>query len=111
MMKRALCLAVLALAVGLPAAGQIADETAVPRISVADLKQAVDAGQALVVDVRDAGSYADGPHPRRDQRAPRRPPAETGGPEGREEDDRHLLQLDWPSTRAPVRRSTSTGSA
>ena len=60
MLKRALGLAVLALAVGLPAAGQVADETAVPRISVADLKQAVDAGRVLVVDVRDAGSYADG---------------------------------------------------
>jgi len=60
MLKRALGLAVLALAVGLPAAGQVADETAVPRISAADLKTAVDAGRALVVDVRDAGSYADG---------------------------------------------------
>ena len=60
MLIRALGLAVLALAVGLPAAGQVADETAVPRISVADLKQAVDAGGVLVVDVRDAGSYADG---------------------------------------------------
>jgi len=30
MLKRALGLAVLALAVGLPAAGQVADETAVP---------------------------------------------------------------------------------
>ena len=60
MLKRAFCLAVLALAVGSPAAGQVADETAVPRMSVADLKEAVDAGRALVVDVRDAGSYADG---------------------------------------------------
>jgi len=41
----------------------VADETAVPRISVAELKRAVDAGQALVIDVRDAGSYADATFP------------------------------------------------
>jgi rhodanese-related sulfurtransferase len=40
--------------------GQVADETAVPRISVADLKKAADTGQVLIVDVRDAGSYAEG---------------------------------------------------
>jgi rhodanese-related sulfurtransferase len=44
-----------------PAAlGQAADETAVPRISAADLKRAADAGEVLIVDVRDARSYADG---------------------------------------------------
>lgn len=43
-----------------PAAAQVADETAVPRIPVADLKKAIDAGEVLVIDVRDAGSYANG---------------------------------------------------
>lgn len=43
-----------------PAAAQVADESAVPRISVVELKQAIDARQVLVVDVRDPRSYADG---------------------------------------------------
>jgi len=32
-------------------------ETAVPRVSVDDLKRAVDGGQVTVIDVRDADSY------------------------------------------------------
>jgi len=60
MCKRAFWLVVFALAFGLPAIGQVADESSVPRISVADLKKAADAGQVLIVDVRDARSYADG---------------------------------------------------
>ena len=60
MLKRALWLMVFALSVGLPAIGQVADESSVPRISVADLRKAADAGQVLIVDVRDARSYADG---------------------------------------------------
>lgn len=56
-----ICLVIALAAVACaPAAGQIADETAVPRISVANLKKAVDAGEVLVIDVRDAGSYANG---------------------------------------------------
>jgi rhodanese-related sulfurtransferase len=48
------------LALGAPAIAQITDEASVPRISAAGLKQAIDASQVLVVDVRDASSYADG---------------------------------------------------
>ena len=42
------------------AAPQSSGEDAVPRISLADLKKAVDAKSVLVVDVRDAVSYAAG---------------------------------------------------
>ena len=38
---------------------QLTDEASVPRISLADLKKAVDAGRVLVLDVRDAASYAE----------------------------------------------------
>jgi len=48
------------LALGAPAFAQVTDEASVPRISLAGLKQAIDARQVLVVDVRDASSYADG---------------------------------------------------
>ena len=48
------------LALGSPVFAQIADEASVPRISLTDFKKAVDAGQVLIIDVRDAGSYADG---------------------------------------------------
>jgi rhodanese-related sulfurtransferase len=57
---RACALVALILAAAWPAAAQLADETAVPRMSVAELKRALDAGQVLVIDVRDARSYADG---------------------------------------------------
>ncbi len=57
---RALLSAVLVLCLGLPAAGQVADESSVPRISAADLKKAADAGQVLIVDVRDPRSFAVG---------------------------------------------------
>ena len=60
MTSRALCLTVLVLGLSLPAMGQVADESSVPRISAADLKKAADAGQVLIVDVRDPRSYADG---------------------------------------------------
>jgi len=50
--------ALAALQVGL-AAGQT-DPAAVPRMSVADLKQGMDRGLVLVVDVRDAASFAAG---------------------------------------------------
>jgi rhodanese-related sulfurtransferase len=60
MRTRAFWLVVLAMFLGSPVLGQVADETAVPRVSVAELKKAIDAGQAIVIDVRDAGSYADG---------------------------------------------------
>ena len=60
MKARLLWLAVLAVALGSPASGQIADEASVPRISLADFKKAFDAGQVVIVDTRDAGSYADG---------------------------------------------------
>jgi rhodanese-related sulfurtransferase len=60
MKTRLLWLAVLAVALGSPVFGQIAGEASVPRISLADFKKAVDAGQVLIIDVRDAGSYADG---------------------------------------------------
>jgi rhodanese-related sulfurtransferase len=57
---RTCVLAALILAAAWPAAAQLTDETSVPRISVAELKRALDAGQALVIDVRDGRSYADG---------------------------------------------------
>jgi rhodanese-related sulfurtransferase len=60
MITRALWLVVFALALGMPGAAQVADESTVPRISVPDLKKAADAGQVLIVDVRDPRSYADG---------------------------------------------------
>ena len=57
---RACVVAALILAAGCAASAQLADETAVPRFSVAELKKAIDAGQALVIDVRDSRSFADG---------------------------------------------------
>ena len=60
MNRRAFWLAVLAVFLGPPVLGQVADEAAVPRISVADLKKAADAGQVLVIDVRDGDWYAEG---------------------------------------------------
>lgn len=60
MSRRACWTVVLALLVGSPVLGQVADETAVPRISVADLKTASDAGRVLILDVRDATWYAEG---------------------------------------------------
>ena len=60
MIRRTFLLAVFAFSFGLTAAGQVPDESWVPRISVADLKKAAAAGQVLIVDVRDARSYADG---------------------------------------------------
>jgi rhodanese-related sulfurtransferase len=53
-------MAVLALTLAPPVVGQVADEAAVPRISVGDLKKASDAGQVLILDVRDASWYAEG---------------------------------------------------
>jgi rhodanese-related sulfurtransferase len=53
-------LVVLAVFAGPAVFAQVADEAAVPRISVADLKKAADAGRVLIVDVRDAAWYAEG---------------------------------------------------
>jgi rhodanese-related sulfurtransferase len=60
MKRRAFWLVMLAAFLPLPALSQTTDESAVPRISVVDLKKAADAGQVLIIDVRDAGSYAAG---------------------------------------------------
>ena len=60
MRRRVLWLLILTFSLEPPVIGQVADEAAVPRISVAELKRAVDAGQVLIVDVRDAGWYAEG---------------------------------------------------
>ena len=60
MKTRASWLVAFVLALGAPAFGQITDEASVPRISLAGLTQAIDARQVLIVDVRDASSYADG---------------------------------------------------
>jgi len=63
MQTRALVLAVViaAAATAAPLAGRQAPGQAVaPRISVADVKKAVDAGNAVILDVRDAFSYAEG---------------------------------------------------
>ena len=60
MNRRALVLMAFALALGTPALGQVTDESAVSRITLADFKKALDAGQVLTIDVRDTGSYAAG---------------------------------------------------
>jgi rhodanese-related sulfurtransferase len=60
MKTRASFLVAFVLALGAPAFAQITDEASVPRMSLSDLKRAIDAGQILVVDVRDASSYAGG---------------------------------------------------
>jgi rhodanese-related sulfurtransferase len=60
MNRRACWLVVLATFLGPPVLGQVSDETAVPRISVADLEKAAAAGRVLILDVRDAGSYTGG---------------------------------------------------
>jgi len=60
MITHAFLLVALTLAIASPATVQLTDEAAVPRLSVAALKRAVDAKQVLVLDVRDAGSYAEG---------------------------------------------------
>jgi hypothetical protein len=60
MNTRLLWLVTLALALGSPVFGQIANEAAMPQIRPAELKKAVDGGQVVVVDVRDAASYAEG---------------------------------------------------
>jgi rhodanese-related sulfurtransferase len=60
MKARARWLVAFVLALGAPAFAQITDEASVPRISLADFKKAFDAGQVVIVDTRDAGSYADG---------------------------------------------------
>jgi predicted sulfurtransferase len=54
--------AALLLMVAAPAAGQDvpADEAAIPRISLADFKKALSAGQLIVLDVRDQSSYESG---------------------------------------------------
>ncbi len=53
--------ALLLLLTALPAAAQApASEADVPRITVAELLKAREGGQVLVIDVRDAGSYAAG---------------------------------------------------
>jgi len=60
MKTRLLWLVAFVLALGAPAFAQITDEAAVPRISLAEFKKAFDAGQVVILDTRDAGSYADG---------------------------------------------------
>jgi 3-mercaptopyruvate sulfurtransferase SseA len=60
MSRRAFWLVALALLLAPPALGQVIDETTVPRMTLADFKKSVDAAKVLVVDVRDAGSYAEG---------------------------------------------------
>jgi len=52
--------ALAALAQEAPAARQAGDEASVPRISVGDLKKGLAEGLYLVVDVRDAASFAAG---------------------------------------------------
>jgi len=60
MKTRATWLVAFVLVLGAPAFAQVTDEAAVPRISLAEFKKAFDAGQVVIVDTRDAGSYADG---------------------------------------------------
>ena len=56
---RPLVLAAIVLTLpALSAAQQLTDEASVPRMSLSEFKKAVDGGLVLVVDVRDAASYA-----------------------------------------------------
>jgi rhodanese-related sulfurtransferase len=55
---RALASIAFALALGAPAFGQVSGESSVARITLADFKQAFDAGRVITVDVRDTDSYA-----------------------------------------------------
>lgn len=60
MNTRALLLVVLVLALVSPAVAQVSDGASVRRISLAEFKKLFDAGQVVILDVRDAGSYANG---------------------------------------------------
>lgn len=62
MQTRALVLSALVIAAAVsPLAGrQAPGEMAAPRISIADFKKAFDAGNVVILDVRDAYSYAAG---------------------------------------------------
>lgn len=60
MNTRALVLVVLALALVSQAGAQVSNGASVRRISLAEFKKLFDAGQVVTVDVRDAGSYANG---------------------------------------------------
>ena len=60
MNRRALVSIAFALALATPALGQVSGETSVSRITLADFKQALDAGRVIPIDVRDADSYAAG---------------------------------------------------
>jgi phage shock protein E len=61
-MKRRTVLSLLVLSAIVPAAAFSPQDplAAVPRMTVVELKKGLDAGQVLVVDVRDAQSFADG---------------------------------------------------
>jgi 3-mercaptopyruvate sulfurtransferase SseA len=61
-MKRRTALCLLALSAVLPATAVAQQDplAAAPRMTVAELKKSLDAGQVLVVDVRDAASFAVG---------------------------------------------------
>ncbi len=60
MLRRALVSIAFALALAAPALGQVSSESSVSRITLADFKQALDAGRVIPIDVRDADSYAAG---------------------------------------------------
>jgi rhodanese-related sulfurtransferase len=60
MHRRALISIAFALALAAPAFGQVASESSVSRITLADFKQALDAGRVITIDVRDPDSYAAG---------------------------------------------------
>ena len=61
MRRLAVALAALALVFAADvSAQQVTDEASVPRMSLSEFKKAWDAGAVLVLDVRDAGSYAEG---------------------------------------------------
>ena len=60
MHRRALVSIAVALALATPALGQVSGESSVSRITLADFKQALDAGRIITIDVRDRDSYAAG---------------------------------------------------
>lgn len=60
MTRRALVFLAAFISLSVPLTAGQNNPAAVPRISVAELKKAMDQGQVLVVDVRDASSFAAG---------------------------------------------------
>ena len=95
------------LALAAPLAAQEATSAAPPRIPMAEFKKLLAENKVLVIDVRDAQSYAAGHIPGA-RSIPARLVARTGArrrTEGDEEGRSSSTVLEWRNTRAPVGRS------